>query len=79
MQHEAIYALTMANWHRLQASFSNTTGNALDIEIRCDQNSAFRINGSHQGTSSTTYVTAGSSTYGGTNAVNQTFITVTEF
>ena len=72
-----IGAATMAQWARLQASFSNTTGNALDIEIRCDQNSAFRINGSHQGTSSVTYVTAGSSTFGGTDAVNQTFIKVT--
>lgn len=74
-----IGAATMAQWARLQASFSNTTGNALDIEIRCDRNPAFRINGSHQGTSSVTYVTAGSSTFGGTDAVNQTFITVTEF
>ena len=74
-----IGAATMAQWCRLQASFSNSTGNALDIEIRCDNNSAFRINGSHLGTSSTTYVTAGSSSFGGTDAVNQTFITVTEF
>lgn len=74
-----IGAATMAQWARLQALFSNTTGNALDIEIRCDRNSAFRINGSHQGTSSVTYVTAGSSTFGGTDAVNQTFITVIEF
>jgi hypothetical protein len=69
----------MAQWIRLQASFSNTNGNALDIEVRCDNNSAFRINGSHLGTSSTTFVTAASSCFGGSNSVNQTFITVTEF
>jgi len=68
-----------ATWVRLQASFSNTTGNALDIEIRCDENSAFEINGQHLGTASTTYVSNAGSAFGGTDAVNQTYITVTEF
>ena len=64
---------------KLQASFANTTGNALDIEVRCDQNSYFEINGSNLGTGSTTYTSAASSAFGGTDAMNQTFITVTEF
>lgn len=72
-------ANNQATWLRLQASFSNTTGNALDIEIRCDQNSNFEINGQHLGTSSGTFVSNAGSAFGGTDAVNQTYITVTEF
>jgi len=70
---------TQAIHHILQASFSNTTGNVLDIEVRCDQHSEFEINGSAQGTSSTTFTSAASGCFGGTDAVNQTFMTVTEF
>ena len=63
----------------LQASFANTTGNALDIEVRCDQNANYEINGHNLGTSSTTFTSAASGAFGGTDAMNQTFITVTEF
>tara|TARA_Y100001972_G_scaffold125977_1_gene178495 strand:- start:116 stop:676 length:561 start_codon:yes stop_codon:yes gene_type:complete len=70
---------TQAIHHILQASFSNTTGNDLDIEVRCDQHAKFEINGSAQGTSSTTFTSAASGCFGGTDAVNQTFMTVTEF
>jgi hypothetical protein len=69
----------IAQWARLQASFSNSTGNALDIEIRCDENAAFEINGSHLGTSAGTFVSNAGSAFGGTDAVNQSYICVYEF
>lgn len=66
-------------WQRLQALFTNTTGSALDIEIRCDQRSEFEINGQYFSTTSTAFDSPTTSTFGGTDEVNQTYITVTEF
>ena len=63
----------------LQASFSNTTGNALDIEIRVSQtaSNSNTINGQNL-TGGVGNLTAGTSAFGGANATSATYITITE-
>jgi hypothetical protein len=64
----------------LYGSFTNTTGNDLDIEIRASQaaSNALTINGQHL-SASTGNLTVGTSAFGGANATSATYITITEF
>lgn len=64
----------------LYGSFTNTTGNDLDIEIRASQaaSNALTINGQHL-SAGTGNLTVGTSAFGGANATSATYITITEF
>ena len=63
----------------LQATFSNSSTSALDIEIRVSQSStANTINGQSLNAGAGNF-TVGSSSFGGANATNCTYMTITEF
>ena len=63
----------------LQASFSNSSTSALDIEIRISQaSSAHSVNGQSLSSGSTNF-TEGGSSFGGADATNCTYMTITEF
>ena len=67
-----------ANMH-LQASFSNSNGNDIDIEVRADNvANYYTINGQDLNESQGHY-TIGTSAFGGANATSATYITITEF
>ena len=67
-----------ANMH-LQAPFSNSNGNDIDIEVRSDNvNDAYTINGQDLNEAQGHY-TIGTSAFGGANATSATYITITEF
>jgi hypothetical protein len=68
----------MANMH-LQASFSNSNGNDIDIEVRADNvGNVYTINGQDLNAGGGNY-TIGTSAFGGANATSATYITITEF
>ena len=64
--------------HRLQAIYTNTTGASLDIEIRADGYRTI-INGKTLGGSSGSLQTSASSSFGGSNSVNGSYMNITEY
>jgi hypothetical protein len=62
----------------LQATFENTTGSSLDIEIRVDDMNNFRINSQYLSIGSTDNYTDAGNSFGGANDTNATMMTITE-
>ena len=63
----------------LQGTFSNSSTSALDIEIRASQSStSIAVNGQSLNSGAGNF-TVGSSSFGGANATNCTYMTITEF
>lgn len=65
-------------WLIIAAEFSNTDGSDLDIEIRgMNVGDNHTVNGQHLSPTQSNY-TDGSSSFGGTNEVNRTYMTISE-
>jgi len=62
----------------LETQFSNSDGSAVDIEIRTDSVNTFSINPQHLSTANDQSYTVAGSSFGGTDAINGTYLFIME-
>ena len=62
----------------LETQFSNSDGSAVDIEIRTDSLNTFSINPQHLSTANDQSYTVAGSSFGGTDAINGTYLFIME-
>tara|TARA_R110000822_G_scaffold51308_1_gene133464 strand:- start:747 stop:1571 length:825 start_codon:yes stop_codon:yes gene_type:complete len=62
----------------LETQFSNSDGSAVDIEIRADSANNYSINPQHLSTANDAAYTVAGSSFGGTDAINGTYLFIME-